>query len=200
MTVAAFLSALAAFTLIAWASGPAVLATAHAAMAKGFVAAARLSLGLAVGVTLWGLMVAVGFGAALAASEQALTVLRIVGGLYLLWLALGAARSAASPHPPARAAISGFRAGLLLNLANPKAVFAWMAVLSLVAGASMACLLVLTTACGLSALLGYLLWAVALSRQRVMAAYAAFSRWIDGTLAALFGLAGLTLLRDGITR
>lgn len=200
MTATAFLAAWGAFVAIAWAPGPAVLATAHRAMASGFGAAARLALGLAVGVTLWGFVAAAGLGAVLAASEQALAVLRLAGGAYLVWLALRAARAAVRRMPTPDAVAAGFRAGLLLNLANPKVVLAWMAVLSLAGGAGPAALLLLVAACGASALAGYLLWAALLSRGAARAAYARGRRLADCALAALLGLAGAELIRLSVVR
>jgi threonine/homoserine/homoserine lactone efflux protein len=69
---------------------------------------------------------ALGLSALLAASAGAFKILKIVGALYLLWLAVGALRhgaalpldAAGGPEPLAK----GFRTGFLINLTNPKII------------------------------------------------------------------------------
>ncbi|MDT0266301.1 LysE family translocator [Streptomyces sp. DSM 44915] len=87
-------------------------------------------LGNESGVFLWGLAAALGLTALLDASEVAYDVLRLVGAVVLLGFgaqSLYAARRGGAPaelaRPPAEADSAGrcYRAGLLLNLANPKA-------------------------------------------------------------------------------
>jgi threonine/homoserine/homoserine lactone efflux protein len=69
-----------------------------------------------------------GIGALLAASVHALLVLKIVGGLYLVWLGVQLWRAppvnfSAAPAPSGAAVAGGlFRQGLLTALSNPKAL------------------------------------------------------------------------------
>jgi threonine/homoserine/homoserine lactone efflux protein len=79
--------------------------------------------GLEVGVAFWAVAAALGLSALLVASEIAYDILRIVGVGVLLWFGVralfGRKQDASTPGG------NGFRAGLLVNLANPKlAVFA----------------------------------------------------------------------------
>lgn len=76
--------------------------------------------GIEAGVLVWAVAAALGISALLTASEIAYQVLRIIGVCVLLWLGFQALRGsrAAAPEPPTAA--SGFRSGLLINLANPK--------------------------------------------------------------------------------
>ena len=71
-----------------------------------------------------------GVSAILAASPQAFTTLKIVGALYLLWLAWGAVRGGSSLDlNSAKAPISGKRAflnGLGVNILNPKVLLFFM--------------------------------------------------------------------------
>ena len=85
------------------------------------------AFGICCGLLLWGLAVALGIGALLAASSLAYTVLRWVGAAYLVWLGL---TLLLRPHqeapsldavPPAQpSAMKWFARGLLSNLTNPK--------------------------------------------------------------------------------
>jgi threonine/homoserine/homoserine lactone efflux protein len=90
-------------------------------------------LGNESGVFLWGLFAAFGLTALLDASEAAYTVMRIAGGVVLVGFgiqALRAARRMGEEPLAVEAAVEArgrygawrsYRAGLLLNLANPKA-------------------------------------------------------------------------------
>jgi threonine/homoserine/homoserine lactone efflux protein len=84
-------------------------------------------LGAMAGCCVHTLLAVLGISALLAASETAFTVLKIVGALYLLWLAVDAVRhgSALNLKANAKAELSFWRTfllGLGINLTNPKIV------------------------------------------------------------------------------
>ncbi|QFU85889.1 LysE family translocator [Amycolatopsis sp. YIM 10] len=83
-------------------------------------AAFAVVAGIEAGVLVWAVAAALGISVLLTASEIAYQTLRIIGVCVLLWLGFQALRGSgvAAPEPPT--AGSGFRAGLLINLANPK--------------------------------------------------------------------------------
>ena len=96
-------------------------------MAGGRRAGMASMLGAMAGCCVHTLLAAVGLSALLAASATAFTVLKIVGALYLLWLAVDAVRngSALNLKAEARGAVSfrrTFLMGLGINLTNPKIV------------------------------------------------------------------------------
>jgi threonine/homoserine/homoserine lactone efflux protein len=96
------------------------------AAAEGPRRAALAALGIGTGCLLWGLAVALGLGALLAASQAAYTVLKWAGAAYLLWMGLGLLFQPRERFDleaaPARAAKGGgwFVRGLFTNLLNPK--------------------------------------------------------------------------------
>jgi threonine/homoserine/homoserine lactone efflux protein len=102
------------------------------AIIHGRRAALGTSLGVNAGLTIWTVAAALGVAAVVRESAVAFTVLKLVGASYLVWLgvqALVAARRR-SAHDLGGGggrpvgAVSGFRQGLLSDLANPKiAVF-----------------------------------------------------------------------------
>ncbi|MGF1551300.1 MAG: LysE family translocator [Paracoccaceae bacterium] len=199
MTPDAVLAPLAAFFVAAASPGPATLAVAATAMASGARAALALGLGLAIGLAAWGVVAAAGLGAVVAQSATALTILRVGGGLYLLYLAWGAARSALGPAPGAAAVPADarmVRRGLVLNLSNPKAVLAWLSVLALGAGpeAGAATLAVTTAACAALGAGIYATYALAFARPTVRAGYRRARRGIEAAVAAAFGYAGVRLI------
>ena len=97
--------------------------TLRGGRAQGFAA-----LGGAInGLFIHSIAAAVGLSALLAASDEAYQAVKVVGGIYLLWLALSALRhGAALKLKPGGAAPGGvssaFLNGLLVNLTNPKIV------------------------------------------------------------------------------
>ena len=190
-----------AFFIAAASPGPATLAVAVVSMNFGRRTGLIFGLGLSVGLGFWGLIAATGLGALLQASTYALAVLKIAGGAYLLLLAYRSAQSAARgvySLAGFKAQKPDFRRGLLLNLANPKAVFAWMAVLSLGLGNGSDAGHV-AVATGLCIILGWLIYAgyaLVFSTPGAMALYQGVRRWVDGITAGLFAFAGAGLIRS----
>jgi len=201
------LAVFAAFFVVAASPGPATLALANVSAASGRQSGTVFGVGLAIGLGFWGLVAATGLGAILQSTGVLLTGLKIAGGLYLLWLAYGSARSAWRPSQTERDPMlpqkdNWFWRGLVLNLSNPKAVFAWMAALSVGLGGDdgILGLGIATVGCALIGLVIYAVYAVAFSFQPVMRGYAEFKGWIEGVTAALFAVAGLALIRSALTR
>jgi threonine/homoserine/homoserine lactone efflux protein len=89
--------------------------------------------GVAVGLSLLGLLAALGLTAAINASPFLAVLLRWVGVAYLLWLAFDAWRDAAAGPSEFAAAgaplVRHFGRGLLTNLLNPKAAAFFVTVL-----------------------------------------------------------------------
>ena len=80
-------------------------------------------LGICLGCLGWGLIVALGLGALLAASRLAYTALRWVGAAYLLWLGvqlLARPRTAFASDGPQAHGAGWLRRGFLTNMLNPK--------------------------------------------------------------------------------
>ena len=97
----------------------------RAAAAGGRRSAILAGLGICLGCLAWGLIVAVGLGALLAASQFAYTALKVVGAAYLLYLGAVLLLQRADPSKMdaaknARGGHTWFRRGLLTNLLNPK--------------------------------------------------------------------------------
>jgi amino acid exporter len=147
-------------------------------------------------------MTAAGLSALLASYAAALIVIKIAGGLYLLWLAFKAFRAAASAHAIAttverqRSPRAYVLRGLAIQMTNPKAVLAWIAIMSLglrndaplwVVGA----IVVGTSALSLAI---HYLYAVAFSTPAMVRIYGRARRAIQATLAVFFGCAGIKLL------
>lgn len=194
-----------AFFVVAVSPGPANLALATVAMRSGRRCGLLFGAGLAVGLSVWGLVAATGLGALLEASAHGLAALKILGGLYLLWLAYQSARTALRPaHERDEAHRDGawFRRGVVLNLSNPKAVVAWMAALSMGLGAEDGAgpLMAATLVCMALGALNYAGYAMVFSLRGAMAGYSRLRRRIDALVAGLFAAAGIGLIRSALSR
>jgi threonine efflux protein len=208
MTASAFLSAnvLLAYTayFIGTASpGPSNLAIMSLAMGSGRKAAFAFALGVMSGSFSWALLASLGLSAVLATYSQLLVAIRVVGGLYLLWLAWRSARSALTPQMPlahtTRTPDSSQRLyvrGLLLHLTNPKAILVWLSIVSLAVpatgGTSHTAPVVL--GCMGIGVFVFSSYAVLFSTGTARRIYSSIRRWLDGSLAVVFSVAGVKLL------
>jgi threonine/homoserine/homoserine lactone efflux protein len=123
MTASGLAAFLVASVLLAIVPGVGTAMLVKQSVRGGRRAALITVAGLEAGVAFWAVAAALGLSALLVASTVAYQVLRIVGVIILLWFGIRAlfGRRTATGTP----ASNGFRAGLLVNLANPKlAVFA----------------------------------------------------------------------------
>ena len=125
MSLPLWLGFLLAAILIAVTPGPGAVLSMSTSMRHGYWSALVAILGLQLAILVHLVIVAVGFGALLAASETGFAVVKFIGTAYLIWL--GVQKWRAPPLPidaeqlPARR--SGlFLQGLLINLTNPKAI------------------------------------------------------------------------------
>jgi threonine/homoserine/homoserine lactone efflux protein len=124
----AMLVALASYTvaaaLIVLLPGPDTLVVVRSIMRGGRRKGVTTALGNLCGLTVWVCAAALGLAAVLRASEVGYEVLRIVGACYLLWLGVQAWRNRGhiedAPHGRGGLLGTGFLAGLLTNLLNPK--------------------------------------------------------------------------------
>lgn len=188
--------------LIATASpGPSNMAIMAIAMQSGRRAGLTLAAGVMTGSLFWAAATATGLSALLTAYAEALIAIKIVGGLYLLYLAYKAARAAIRAQPVAarNTGLTGlalYRRGLFMHLSNPKAIMGWIAIMSLgLQDDSPAH--VLPAILGGCALLGTLVfggYAVLFSTAPMIRAYGRARRWIETGLAGIFAFAGLRLL------
>lgn len=184
--------------------GPSNMAIMATAMNKGRGAALALAGGVIAGSMLWALLAACGVLTVLSTFAQLLIVLKIGGGLYLLWLAFKASKSALSPADPPvfkthdkRFAYGElFRQGILMHVGNPKAILTWVAIMSIalkpgVAAYTLPMIIVGCAAICVAVFCGY---ALLFSTALMSAFYRRIRRGLDALLACCFAIAGLKLV------
>jgi amino acid exporter len=184
--------------------GPNILAVIGTSMSVGRASGVALALGVAAGSFCWALLTAFGLSALLVYYAAALTVIKIAGGAYLLWLAYKSFRSAASAHDLEARTLSGSTRtpvgyairGLTIQMTNPKAALAWIAIISLGLQENAPLWVGFAIVVGTSALsiVIHCVYALAFSTRPMVRAYAKARRWIQGVLGAVFAVAGIKLL------
>ncbi|MGW8393487.1 LysE family translocator [Pseudoduganella sp. HUAS MS19] len=193
-----------AYTLGAASPGPSNLAVMATAMSSGRRSALVFALGVVSGSTAWGLLAAFGLAAVMARYSQALIALKVLGGMYLLWLSFKSMRSALATRLPAGIdvgarggpALQLYLRGAAMHLTNPKAIFTWLSIVTLALPAEVqrADALLIVAGCaviGIGVFGGY---ALLFSTQAARKIYRRMRRWFDGVLAAVFGYAGIRML------
>ncbi len=130
MTLAALGTAWVLHFLAAVSPGPAVLLCARLAATEGMRVGFFYAVGVGMGGCLWALAALLGLSVLFEVAPGLLWGLKIVGGLFLVWLGWKMWRHAPEPLPEvvpdvaARGALSAVRLGVLTQMANPKtAVF-----------------------------------------------------------------------------
>lgn len=192
------------YVIAAASPGPSNMVIMGTAMHAGRAKVLALAAGVLTGSITWAMLAATGISAILASYAQALFIIKIVGGLYLLWLAWKSAKSAlAASVPQALAKGLGqtglgalYLRGVMMHLTNPKAILAWLAIMSLGLKGTDAPATMVSIVVG-CALLGAIIfggYAVVFSSGPMVRLYQKARRPIEATLAMVFGFAGLRLL------
>lgn len=122
---ASLLGFVAAGALVILLPGPDVLVVTRSLLRHGQGPAIRAALGVLTGLSIWVVAASLGLSALLRASHDGYVALRIVGGVYLVYLGVQAWRSPdptdlTQPHRREGVFGLGYVAGLASDLLNPK--------------------------------------------------------------------------------
>lgn len=198
------LLAYSAFLLAIASPGPNILAVIGTSMAVNRRSGMALAMGVATGSLTWALLTAFGLSAILATYASALLIIKIFGGAYLLWLAYKSFKSAMARQDieakelagGRRSAFGYFQRGYIIQMTNPKAALAWIAIISLGLQQSAPLWVGAAIVLGTFALsvIIHLLYAVAFSTPVMVRIYGKARRGIQAVLSAFFAFAGLRLL------
>ncbi len=135
LTEPQFFGFLLAAVLITLAPGPDNLMVLGMGMARGRRQGIAFGLGCASGCLSHTTLAVLGVSAVIAASPLAFGLLRVVGGVYLLWLGIGAWRSRGAgplqraPGGAQQPLLRLFARGVLANAVNPKVVLFFLSFL-----------------------------------------------------------------------
>lgn len=188
--------------------GPANFAIIGMSISQGRRAGLITALGIGCGSFTWACAAALGLAALLRNYAIALEILKVLGGLYLIYLAWKAYKSARLPD--SKVAIGNVRTnytprqlwlrGYAIHVTNPKAIFAWLAIISLglPENAPTAAIVLIIGVCITSSLMIFTGYAMLFSTPHALRGYKAARRWIEGTMALFYSAAGLKLLTSRI--
>ncbi len=193
-----------AFLLSIMSPGPNILAIMGTSMSVDRPSGLALALGVAGGSFCWAVLTATGLSALLASYAVALTVIKVAGGLYLLWLAYRSFRAAASKHDLIAKPLAGKRStrsgyfirGFTVQMTNPKAALAWIAIISLGLQPDAPLWVAVAIVVGTTffSLTIHALYALVFSSAPMVRLYSRARRAIQGLLGAFFAFAGIRLL------
>lgn len=179
--------------------GPNVLLVSHTAASDSRRSGMWAAAGIASAAAVWAAAAAIGLGLLLERVAGLDDALRVLGGLYLVFLGLriglSGARDGAAAHVSQRAAARlWWWRGLATNLSNPKAAVFYLSIFATLipAGASLSTRVAAVVAIGVNSLVWHELLAVGLSSPRPRALYQRARPWINAVAGALmvgFGVA-----------
>lgn len=177
--------------------GPALLFALRQTVRGGFQSGLSTGIGLALMAATWTGLALVGLTALLAVAPWLYLTMKIVGAVYLLWIAYHMWRDAIRPLPQMQgASMRSFVGGVLVNLANPKSVLFAGSVLVVIFPPDLS-----LTDKGIIALNQFLvecaaygMFAALLSTRRARDSYLRLKPTLDRVAAGVLGLLGLRLL------
>ena len=188
--------------MAAMSPGPAFLVVTRISVGESRRAALGAAFGVATAALLWAVAATLGMHVLLAEAAWLYGALKLVGGLYLVWLGIQAWRHAAKPLAVATEGVvamnawEAWRLGFSTNLANPKVIVFFGSIFvtlftpetpSWVRGAA-----VIVVAANESG--WYATVALLFSSRPAQAAYRRAKRWIDRATGAVMMIFGLRLI------
>ncbi len=198
MEIGVFFSIVLIHLLAAMSPGPTFVLCLRTAASEGFGTAAMLSIGYGIGAMLWAAGAMAGLALLFELVPALFLGLKIVGGLFLVYIAFMMFRHAKSPMPEInttapRRPLAAMRMGFLAFATNPKpAVFFGAVFVGLLpTDASVLSRVLLIAMIGVNETLWYLSVARIFSLPKPRALYARMKAWTDrvfGALIAVFGL------------
>ncbi|MDR6289280.1 RhtB (resistance to homoserine/threonine) family protein [Inquilinus ginsengisoli] len=197
------LSILGAIAVGAASPGPSFVFVTRTAIALSRRDGLAAALGMGVGGVVYGGLGLFGLQALLSQVEWLFMTLKVLGGLYLLWLALGLWRTAAKPITVPKTADGrprsvrrSFTMAAVTQLSNPKAAIVYGSIFAAFLPAHVPAW---TFAVLLPAIFAieagwYAIVALAFSSDRPRAAYLRWKRWFDRVAGTVMGALGLRLI------
>ena len=193
-----------AFLLAISSPGPNILAIIDTSINSGRRPGVTLALGLGIGDLTWAASTMFGLSAVLTNYAHALFFIKFFGGLYLLWLAYKSFKSASSPHSAVannavgkhQTSFGYFQRGYIIQMTNPKAALAWIAIISLGLqdGAPHWVGAVIVVGTFAMSIIIHTLYAVAFSNTLMVKLYGKCRQAIQVGLGMFFAFAGIRLL------
>jgi len=206
MTEYAFILPIALALMVgAMSPGPSFLVVTQTALAKSRLNGIAVAVGTGLGAGIFALLAGLGLYVVLETVPWIYTLLKIVGGLYLCFLAYKLWVTAQHPvelhtgaQPQTTGLVKSFALGLVTQLSNPKTAIVIGGIFAAflpaeVPAYSYLVLFVLAFVIDFS---WYAIVAVVLSTPKAQTGYARFKKYINRVAGGVMGLMGLKLVTD----
>lgn len=181
--------------------GPSSFAIMSSSMTFGRKEGFLVMLGVVCGAMTWGTLASVGVSAFLAAKPNAVGVIKVFGGVYLLYLAFKAfirmlallPKDNLSRQPFTRIS---FIKGYCIHMTNPEAMLGWIALITLGIKSNSPALapFYIVGGCLVIGIMVYGANAYLFSTNKIIETYRCYRRAIEAVFTVVFGFAGATLL------
>ncbi|WP_386172172.1 LysE family translocator [Sulfitobacter sp. R86518] len=196
MDAIAIIGAIVAATVAGWLSpGPNMVAVMSASLTNGRPHGIAVGIGITVGNLFWLILALSGATLLFELFPTAVTMLKLVGASYLIWLGAKSLKSAASSKGDLKLSVvadTGLRAsaktGAIVALTNPKAALFFGSVFAtfVPADASLVFLVVIAVICSLQSAVQHAVTAAVFSTKPAVRFFSEFQRWINGIFGLLF--------------
>lgn len=188
--------------------GPNLLVVVQSSLSAGRGAGIAAGFGVAAGDAIYAALGLLGMAAVIGRSGDLFYAIKIMGGLYLLWLAWGMLRARASSAfddgnaSPIRQSSNLFLRGLVTDLANPQTVLFFASIFAVTLTPTTPGWAKLLSWVGI--VLASVVWRVflsfAFSRTRVRSIYSRSQRAIERLAGIALAAFGTKLLFEGVSR
>jgi threonine/homoserine/homoserine lactone efflux protein len=205
--IAVLLAITGALAIGAMSPGPSFVLVSRIAVTASRANGLAAALGMGVGGAAFGVLALAGLSALLQQVESLHLTLKILGGGYLIYLAVRIWRSATTPlivdeldAGRKRPAARSFWIGLATQLSNPKTAIYYASIFAALLPAKPAewLLFALPPTIFVIETSWYAIVALAFSSSGPRAAYLRFKAWVDRVAGAVLGALGARLLLDGL--
>lgn len=196
------------FVLTFFNPGANLFVVVQTSLVSGRRAGILTGLGVALGDAFYSGLGLFGMATLIAQSEGIFSVIRVVGGLYLLWFAYKSMNKQVTPHTSAlQQPLSApwyvfFRRGLITDLSNPQTVLFFISIFSVTLSAETPNWAKLSAWLGI--VLSSVIWRVFLSQAfslpTVRRSYASMQRVANRVIGVVIGAFAVKLIYEGITR
>lgn len=184
--------------------GPSVALILGVAVSQGRLPSLITAFGIGCASIILSTTTVLGITAIFAQMADLMTVIRLAGAAYLLWLAWKAFRSMTTRpdlEPREIRQIGAWKAGLTgfgLQLSNPKAILFWLAIASVggVGDAPPSAILLFIAVAFVISFVGHGGYALLLSSTPFRRLYVRCHRWVEGTLGGFFLFASFKLATE----
>jgi RhtB (resistance to homoserine/threonine) family protein len=180
--------------------GPSFLITARTAVAQSRTDGVKVALGLGTGTVLWAVAALLGLNVLFRALPPLFIAMKVLGALFLLWIAFQILRHAADPialdGPKRETVTNPFMKGFLTQISNPKVAvfFGSIFIAMLPADVPLWMTLTLVAIVSFNEIWWYSVVALFFGSSRVRRFYIGAKKWIDRATGLFLGTLGLRLL------